>query len=142
MSTYWASLGAGEDIARELGVSIVTVSKVLRNHSDISDETRERVLKRMKGLNYRPNLAARALVTGTGNLRQAQSIEQKLRADPEDLRPDHAVVVDPFLLVYTATTRLSAAGAVPLGAATTTSPWAVSNSRSAPDTSPPAFPLR
>jgi len=53
-----------KDIARELGVSVVTVSKVLRNHSDISDETRERVLKRMKELNYRPNLAARALVTG------------------------------------------------------------------------------
>lgn len=53
-----------KDIARDLGVSVVTVSKVLRNHSDISPETRERVLKRMKELNYRPNLAARALVTG------------------------------------------------------------------------------
>jgi LacI family transcriptional regulator len=53
-----------KDIARDLGVSVVTVSKVLRNHSDISTETRERVLKRMKELNYRPNLAARALVTG------------------------------------------------------------------------------
>lgn len=53
-----------KDIARDLGVSVVTVSKVLRNHADISTETRERVLKRMKELNYRPNLAARALVTG------------------------------------------------------------------------------
>lgn len=53
-----------KDIARDLGVSVVTVSKVLRNHTDISEETRERVLKRMKELNYRPNLAARALVTG------------------------------------------------------------------------------
>lgn len=53
-----------KDIARDLGVSVVTVSKVLRHHSDISAETRERVLKRMKELNYRPNLAARALVTG------------------------------------------------------------------------------
>ena len=53
-----------KDIARDLGVSVVTVSKVLRNHSDISQETRQRVLKRMKELNYRPNLAARALVTG------------------------------------------------------------------------------
>ncbi len=53
-----------KDIARDLGVSVVTVSKVLRNHSDIGSETRERVLKRMKELNYRPNLAARALVTG------------------------------------------------------------------------------
>jgi len=53
-----------KDIARDLGVSVVTVSKVLRNHSDIGAGTRERVLKRMKELNYRPNLAARALVTG------------------------------------------------------------------------------
>src|SRR5690242_19925500 len=53
-----------KDIARDLGVSVVTVSKVLRNHSDISQQTRERVLRRIKELNYRPNLAARALVTG------------------------------------------------------------------------------
>ena len=53
-----------KDIARDLGVSVVTVSKVLRNHSDIGEETRQKVLKRMKELNYRPNLAARALVTG------------------------------------------------------------------------------
>jgi LacI family transcriptional regulator len=53
-----------KDLARDLGVSVVTISKVLRNHSDISIETRERVLKRMKELNYRPNLTARALVTG------------------------------------------------------------------------------
>jgi LacI family transcriptional regulator len=53
-----------KDIARELGVSIGTVSKVLRNHPDISSETRERVRTRMRELNYRPNLAARALVTG------------------------------------------------------------------------------
>ena len=53
-----------KDIARDLGVSVVTVSKVLRNHGDIGEETRKRVLKRMKELNYQPNLAARALVTG------------------------------------------------------------------------------
>ncbi len=53
-----------KDIARDLGVSVVTVSKVLRNHADIGEETRERVLKRIKELDYRPNLAARALVTG------------------------------------------------------------------------------
>jgi LacI family transcriptional regulator len=53
-----------KDIARDLGVSVVTVSKVLRNHPDIGDETRKRVLDRMKELNYTPNLAARGLVTG------------------------------------------------------------------------------
>lgn len=57
-----------KDIARDLGVSVVTVSKVLRNHSDISAETRKRVLRRMKELSYYPNPAARALLTGRTNL--------------------------------------------------------------------------
>ncbi len=53
-----------KDIAEELNLSVVTISKVLRRHPDIGPATRERVLARMKELNYRPNLAARALVTG------------------------------------------------------------------------------
>ena len=53
-----------KDIARDLGVSVITISKVLRNHPDVGDETRERVLARVKELDYRPNLAARSLVTG------------------------------------------------------------------------------
>ncbi|MFP5235263.1 MAG: LacI family DNA-binding transcriptional regulator [Acidobacteriota bacterium] len=53
-----------KDIANELGLSVVTVSKVLRDHPDIGAETRMRVLKRMRELNYQPNLAARSLVTG------------------------------------------------------------------------------
>jgi LacI family transcriptional regulator len=53
-----------KDIARDLGVSVVTVSKALRNHTDISEKMRQRVLKRVRELNYYPNLAARALVTG------------------------------------------------------------------------------
>ena len=57
-----------KDIASDLGVSVVTVSKVLRNHSDIGPATRKRVLQRIKELNYQPNPAARALVTGRTNL--------------------------------------------------------------------------
>ena len=53
-----------KDIARDMGLSTVTISKVLRGHSDISEETRKRVLKRMEELHYQPNLAARALITG------------------------------------------------------------------------------
>ena len=53
-----------KDIAHDLGLSVVTVSKVLRNHPDISEETRKRVLNRMKELNYQPNFAARSLITG------------------------------------------------------------------------------
>ncbi len=57
-----------KDIARDLGVSAVTVSKVLLNHGDIGAETRERVLKRIKELNYQPNQNARALATGKSHL--------------------------------------------------------------------------
>jgi len=53
-----------KDIAKDLGVSVMTISKVLRNHPDVGDETRERVLARVKELDYQPNLAARSLVTG------------------------------------------------------------------------------
>ena len=57
-----------KDIARDLGVSVVTVSKALRNHPDISKPTRARILQRVKELGYRPNLTARSLVTGRSSL--------------------------------------------------------------------------
>jgi len=53
-----------KDIAMELGVSVVTVSRVLRNHPDVGSETKRRVLERARALNYQPNFAARALITG------------------------------------------------------------------------------
>jgi LacI family transcriptional regulator len=53
-----------KDIARDLNVSIITVSKALRGNTDISDATRQRVLTRMKELDYQPNMAARGLATG------------------------------------------------------------------------------
>jgi LacI family transcriptional regulator len=53
-----------KDIARDLDLSTVTISKVLRGSSDIGQATRERVLQRMKELNYRPNYSARALASG------------------------------------------------------------------------------
>jgi LacI family transcriptional regulator len=53
-----------KDIAKELGLSQATVSKVLRKHPDISEKTRLRVLERIKELDYQPNTLARSLVTG------------------------------------------------------------------------------
>jgi LacI family transcriptional regulator len=51
------------DIAKGLNVSVVTVSKVLRNQGKISADMRRRVLQRAKELNYRTNWIARSLVT-------------------------------------------------------------------------------
>jgi LacI family transcriptional regulator len=52
-----------QDIAKDLKVSVVTVSKVLRNQGRISDATRKRVLRRADELNYQMNWVARSLVT-------------------------------------------------------------------------------
>ncbi len=49
------------DVADKAGVSIGTVSKVLNNYSNVSKETREKVLKAAKELNYVPNTIASAL---------------------------------------------------------------------------------
>lgn len=57
-----------KDLARDLGVSVVTISKVLRNHPDIGEATRLRVQERIKELDYRPNAVARSLVTGRSYL--------------------------------------------------------------------------
>ena len=57
-----------KDIAADLGLSVVTISKVLRNHPDISEETRARVMQRVRELRYRPNVTARSLVTGRSYL--------------------------------------------------------------------------
>jgi LacI family transcriptional regulator len=57
-----------KDVARDVGVSVMTVSKVIRNHSDIGEQTRRRVLERIRELDYTPNAAAQALVTGRSNV--------------------------------------------------------------------------
>jgi DNA-binding LacI/PurR family transcriptional regulator len=50
-----------KDIARELGVSLATVSRALADSPDISAETKERVWSAAETLNYVPNLMARSL---------------------------------------------------------------------------------
>ena len=57
-----------KDIAKDLGLSQATVSKVLRDHPDIGERTRQRVLERVKELDYQPNSLARSLVTGRSYL--------------------------------------------------------------------------
>ena len=59
------------DIARKIGVSSTTVSRVLSNTDTsipISDKTREKILAAVKELGYRPNLFAKSLRTKKTNL--------------------------------------------------------------------------
>lgn len=57
-----------QDVARLAGVSPTTVSRVLNDRGYISDETREKVNKAMKELNYFPNDVARSLFNKRTNL--------------------------------------------------------------------------
>ena len=51
------------DVARQAGVSVATVSRVLNNSALVSPDTREAVMKAVAQLGYRPNANAQALAT-------------------------------------------------------------------------------
>ncbi len=52
-------------LAKELGISTGTVSRALNGRPDVSEATRELVLRTAKKLGYAPNQAARTLALGT-----------------------------------------------------------------------------
>jgi DNA-binding LacI/PurR family transcriptional regulator len=56
------------DVAREAGVSVTTVSHALNGKGRLNPETRERVREVADRLGYRPNPAARSLVSGRTGL--------------------------------------------------------------------------
>ncbi|MCF3592677.1 LacI family DNA-binding transcriptional regulator [Rhodobacteraceae bacterium LMO-12] len=56
------------DVSEACGVSEMTVSRVLRNRGDVSDATREKVLRTAKRLGYVPNKIAGALASQRVNL--------------------------------------------------------------------------
>lgn len=52
-----------KDISVRCGVSVATVSKALNGHKDVSEATKERLIKAAKEMGYFPNSQARALKT-------------------------------------------------------------------------------
>lgn len=53
-----------DDVARHVGVAKGTVSRVLNNYTDISDQTRQRILNAVRELGYQPSATARNLKRG------------------------------------------------------------------------------
>ncbi|AGK95748.1 LacI family DNA-binding transcriptional regulator [Clostridium pasteurianum] len=51
-----------KDVAKEANVSMTTVSRVINNNYPVKSETRKRVEKAIKKLNFSPNILARSLV--------------------------------------------------------------------------------
>lgn len=56
-----------KDVAKETGLTVSTVSRVLNNRGYISEDTRNNVYAAMKKLNYQPNEVARSLSKKTTN---------------------------------------------------------------------------
>ncbi|WP_434055927.1 MAG: LacI family DNA-binding transcriptional regulator [Roseibium sp.] len=56
-------IGKIRDVARETGLSIATISRVMNGSAKVTEETRHRVEAACKKLNYFPNAAARSLST-------------------------------------------------------------------------------
>ena len=57
-----------KEIAAQAGVSVPTVSKVLNNYSDVSENTKAKVREVAERLGYSPNMAARNLAMGRSNI--------------------------------------------------------------------------
>lgn len=52
-----------KDVAREAGVSVATVSRVMNGHAAVTPETRERIQRIAAELRFTPSSAARSLIT-------------------------------------------------------------------------------
>ena len=52
-----------KDVAREAGVSVATVSRVMNDSGPVSEETRRRIREVAERMRFTPNLAARSLIT-------------------------------------------------------------------------------
>lgn len=57
-----------KDVAEQAGVSVKTVSNVVTGRSNVSEATRQRVLRTISELGYRPNASARHLRTGRSGI--------------------------------------------------------------------------
>lgn len=88
-----------KDIAQEAGVSVVTVSNVIRGaKSHVSKATYEKVTKLIEKHHYTPNMMARTLVTKNSHLVGFIKYEGPLKADEKngEIPSDGTLQFDPF----------------------------------------------
>jgi len=91
-----------KDVAREADVSVTTVSHALNDKGRLNPDTRQRVRDVAKRLGYKPNPAARSLVSGkTGLIAVIPSLPKQTRVSFSDLgsATDVAVSRDRALVI-------------------------------------------
>ena len=75
------------DVSEHAGVSIATVSRVLNGNPNVSEKTREKVLKVMDELGYTPNVFARGLGLNTMKTIRSVSGRRHLLSGAGTARP-------------------------------------------------------
>ncbi|MBU3180185.1 LacI family DNA-binding transcriptional regulator [Clostridium psychrophilum] len=70
-----------KDVAKICKVSVSTVSRAFNNYSDISEKTRERILKMSEEIGYKPNIVAKSL-SSIKNYRLAMLVEDYSEVNP------------------------------------------------------------
>lgn len=70
------------DVAKRANVSKMTVSRVINHPEQVTDELKELVFSAMKELNYRPNIAAKALVTNRSQIIKLFILEEIDTTEP------------------------------------------------------------
>jgi DNA-binding LacI/PurR family transcriptional regulator len=104
------------DVARVAGVSHQTVSRVINDADHVRPETRDRVLRAMLELDYRPNSVARALVTGRSHTLGVVSFDTTLYGPASTLfgieRAAHSEGYFVSIVSVTSLDRASVLGAV------------------------------
>jgi LacI family purine nucleotide synthesis repressor len=84
-----------EEIAKIVGVSRSTVSRVINNYPDIPAATREKVLKAIKEYNYYPNASARRLAGSKNSTLGIFIVDIKDHEEPHHvIQNDEALLYD------------------------------------------------
>jgi LacI family transcriptional regulator len=72
-----------KDLARELDLSITTISRALNGYADVGEKTRQRVAETAEARGYRPNRNAQRLARGrTHNIAWVQPANERKYLDP------------------------------------------------------------